>query len=251
MDVLIKVLLSTTLMYAIHFVYKTFTSNNFDKLFMPKYQKYLHNTFLAILVFIIFVAYGVFFALIFEKIKDIKYVNVVINLLIIVYFLGLIITGILNLYKKIKDRNNGYKFVLSGKVADYILFSVFFLNILMFSLVFHEMYFVNGRTESYNLPWLGNLVNCIVLFFTISYFLLKSSLYLQGINKREWHYVLSPTPKDIQEKYLYVLYSLNATTLVLSDDPSNKQYPRSVYLFDLNKNSYTCFNRIVNLHKNS
>ncbi|GCL74918.1 hypothetical protein PN4B1_49040 [Paenibacillus naphthalenovorans] len=249
MDVLIKILLSTTLVYAIHFVYKTFTSNNFDKLFMPKYQKSLHNTFMNIFIFIIFIIYGVFFAAMYGKIQGATFINLVITILFIIYFIGLTTTGLFCLYKRINDRKASKAFVLKEKQANALLFLVFFLNILVFSITLYEVYIINETSVIVKSLWLGNLVNCIIFFYALSYFLLKSNIYLQGINKREWGYVLSPTPEGIEEKHLYVLYSLNSTTLVLSDDPDNKHYPKSVYLFDLTKKSYTCFNRVLNLNK--
>lgn len=241
MDILLKVLLSTTLIYFIHFIIKTFTANEFDKLFLLKHQIYLHNTFLFTLIFVVLMAYSALFVVIFEKLKNIKYIDLAINCMFILYFISLFIIIVLYLYKKIKDKHRDAEFKLSAKVTDSFLFCVFFLNILVFSVVIHKFLMKDGL--------IGNIVNSVILFCLLTYFLLRSNLYLQGISRRKWHYVISPTPKHIHERYLYVLYSLSATTLVLSDDPSNKKYPRSVYLFDLNRNSYTCFNRVINIQK--
>lgn len=245
MDVIIKILLSTTLIYAINFVIKTFTANNFDKMFMPKYQKTLHNIFLVVSIFFVFIFYGIFFAAMYRKIHEIDGINIFVIVLVVLYILGLLLTGFAYLYKLVCDKIRSKKFVFSVKHANILLFIVFILNILVYSITLHEMYYIDISSDK--AYWVGNLLNCIFLFFVISYLLLKVNLYLQGINKREWDYVLSPTPENIEQKHLYVLYSLNPNTLVLSDDPNNRNYPKSVYLFDLNKNSYTYFNRVVNL----
>ncbi|MCM3131288.1 hypothetical protein M3629_00725 [Paenibacillus polysaccharolyticus] len=241
MDILMKVLLSTTLIYFIHFIIKTFTANEFDKLFLLKHQIYLHNTFLFTLVYVVLMAYVALFVVIIEGLKNIKYIDLVMNYILFLYLISLIIVIVLYLYKKVKDKHRDVELKLPAKVADSFLFCVFFLNILVFSNIIHKFL----RKDDI----IANIINCVILFSLSTYFILKSNLYLQGFNRRKWYYVLSPTPKDIHERYLYVLYSLTATTLVLSDDPSNKKCPRNVYLFDLNKNSYTCFNRVTNLQK--
>ncbi|WP_281887760.1 hypothetical protein [Paenibacillus sp. YYML68] len=250
MDVLIKTLLGTTLIPAILFVFRSFTSNNFDKLFMLKYQKSLHNTFMSVFLFIIFIAYGIFFAAIFAKIKDYPVMNSLIPLLLIVFSICLLITVSLCLSKRIKDKKLKNSFLFSRKWANALLFLTLSLNIFIFSIALYEIYAIEDTTKMYRPVWWGNLAYCIIFFFALFYVLIKSNLYLQGISKREWGYVLSPIPSGIEEKHLYVLYSLNSTTLVLSDDPTNKEYPRSVYLFDTSKKSYICFNRVLNL-KNS
>ncbi len=249
MEVLLKILLSTSIIYAISFVFKTFTTNKFDRVFMPKHQKSLQNTFLIVFLIFVFILYGIYFAALYQKIIELrwlKHTSDAIETIYFIYFIGILYIVILCLMKFINRKNKEWNFKISEKTLNKVFFTVFLLNIFVYSIMLHDVYFSVDTNRDKNI-WISNMISCIFVFLIFSYLLMKSNSYLLGISKRHWKYVLSPTPADIKERHLYVLYSLTPTTLVLSDNPESESYPTSVYLYDLNKNTYVYFNRVVNL----
>lgn len=246
LDIFLKIILSSTILYVINFVCKTFTSNNFDKLFIPKHQKALHNFCLFIILFIIFIIYGVIFAALYDNVRESEFASIISLSVTILYALGLIVTIYLCLRKWVKEKMSGEQFNLSEKEATILLYIVILLNIVLYSIAFCEII----NTEANNKQeFLGSIFKCIFVFFSITYLLLESHIYLLGLKKRKWSYVLSPVPANVEQKYLEVLYSLTPTQLVLAEKVDDSQSPSSVYLYDITKNTYIYFERVVKFKK--
>lgn len=246
MDIFLKILLSSSLIYTINLVSRTLTANNFDKLFIPKHQKVLYNICSFIFLFIIFIGYGVLLGGFYSQIRGGKVANSISGILIIVYVVAFLFTGYLCLRKWIKEKKSGMTFNMNEKRATFLLFVGMILNIATYSILLCEMYLLDGLGK---MNYLGNLMNCIILFFGLSYVLLQSHLYLIGLKKRKWNYVLSPMPENIEKKYLNVLYSLSPNQLVLSEEKDGSHNPSSVYVYDMNKNTYIYFERVLSFEK--
>lgn len=246
MELLVKILLSTTLVVAINFVTKAITSSHFDILFIPKHQKILQNICKYILLFAAFTLYGGILAAVYNQIKEMKYIPTIIGIIIILDILGLIIVCIVCVIKKIIEKKKGAPFNFSENKTIRLMIISILLNMITFSVVFYEM-FMTPNTNTWE--YYSNIINCIILFFLLTAALLKAITYLIGYRKKNWSYVLSPTPEDVDKKYLHVLYSLSPTQLVLSEDNENKQNPTSVYIYDTSKQTFIHFERVLNLKK--
>ncbi|MCM3748106.1 hypothetical protein M3223_12155 [Paenibacillus pasadenensis] len=245
MDLIIKIILSTTLIVVIKLTSKVFTSNNFDKIFMPKSQKLIHSVFFILLISLIFIGYGVVFSAMYSSFIEYKYSGYVILLLFIMYIISLLSIATLVLYKWKKDKRNIYSFEISKKKSEHLIFFAVFINMCMYSIFLHSIFSEHLNKNEI----IVEVLRCTIFFISIAYGLMKASLFLQGINKKKWGYVLSPTPEDINQRHLHILYSLNQSTLVLSEDPDDNIYPRSVYLFDITNGKYIFFNRVLNIKK--
>lgn len=246
MELLVKILLSSTLIVAINFVTRTVTSSHFDRIFMAKYQKVLQNICIYIILFVSFTLYGGILAAIYSQVKNLKYTPTVIGSIIILDIFCLITVGIICLNKKIVEKKHGTSIKFSENKVTKLMFVPILLNIITFSVIFCEMY-MTSRTNKWE--YYSNIINCTILFFILTAALLKAINYLIGYRKKNWSYVLSPTPEDVDKKYLYVLYSLSPTQLVLSDDNENIQYPTSVYVYDISKQSFVHFERVLTLKR--
>lgn len=246
MDIFLKIILSSSLIYTINLVTKTLTTNNFDKLFIPKHQKALYNICSFIFLLIIFIGYGVLLGGFYSQIRGGKVADSIGVVLIIVYVIMFLFTGYLCLRKWIKEKKSDMTINMDEKRATLLLFVVMILNIAIYSILLCEMYLLDGLGRT---NYLGNIMNCIIFFFGISYVLLQSHLYLIGLKKRKWNYVLSPMPDNIEKKYLNVLYSLSPNQLVLSEETDNSHNPSSVYVYDMNKNTYVHFERVLSFKK--
>lgn len=246
METFLKIVLASSSVLAINFVSKTLTSNSFDRLLIPKYQKMLQTICAFIILVVLFVGYGALFGAFFSQIKDFKYTDAAVFLLFLAYVIGLMGIGCGCLLKLRKEKKTGMKLNYSEKRVEYIIVSLVFLNIIVYGYFLNEFYLLLGvKKEQYY----GDIVTCILVFFSITYLLLKAQLYLQGYRKKRWRYVLSPTPEKIEEKHLYVLYAISATQLVLSEEDENIQDPISIYLFDMTKQTYMHFERVLTIKK--
>lgn len=246
MDVFLKFILSSTILVTINFVFKTLTSSNFDKLFIPKHQRALQTVCLFILLLFVFTAYGIFLAALYHEVEELEYTVIISGIILIMYLIGLVVIGVICLVKWWKDRKAGNQFVITERKANILTFSLIIINILVFAMILCDVIYVAGVDKIEN--W-GNTITCIGEFFTISYLLLKAQMYLQGYKKKRWGYVLSPMPENVEKKYLNVLYSLTPTQLVLSEDGDNVKYPTNIYLYDLTKQSYIHFERVLLIKK--
>lgn len=244
-DTVLKIILSSTLIYMINFVFKTFTSNNFDKLFIPKHQKILQKICFFIFAFIIFIVYGFFMGALYGQLKGEYNVDLLSAFIVLIYVLGVITIGLLSLRKWRKEKTRK-QFNMNEKKANILFYPVMILNIVVYSMMIYELYLpdINNSLEHW-----GDMVNSVIMFFGISILLLKFYMYLIGFKKRRWSYVLSPRPDDIEKKHLNVLYSLAPNQLVLSEATEDSQNLGSIYLYDMNKNTYFHFERVLSLPK--
>lgn len=247
MDNILKILLASSSVIALNFIFKTITSNDFDKLLIPKYQKMLQVVCAFILLIALFIGYGVLFAFLMNQVKELRYTDFAIGILLLVYIIALIIIGCTCISKKQKEKKTGNEINYSEKKVEYITIGMVFLNLIIYAYFLNESYFKSGVKNG---AYYWDLISCIIVFFMITYLLMKAQLYLQGFKRRRWSYVLSPTPEKIEERYLHVLYAISATQLVLSED-ENSHYPTSIYLFDMTKQSYIHFERVLTLKKES
>ncbi|OMC63533.1 hypothetical protein BK121_26755 [Paenibacillus odorifer] len=246
MDFFLKLLLSSTLIFAINFVFKTLTSSKFDKLFVPKHQKALQTLCIFILLIVLFIIYGMILGALYFQVKSYKYTEAVSGILAVFYLIGLIIVSIVCLMKYFKEKKSGLPYNISEKKVLRLIFVVVFLNIVIYSMVLSDTFFTSGKTK---VEFAGDILYCIVQFFVLTCVLVKAMTYLLGYMKRHWGYVVSPTPEDVDKRYLHVLYSLSPTQLVLSEDNENLHYPTNVYLFDVTKQSYIHFERVLIMKK--
>lgn len=246
MDLLIKILLSSTVIIAINFVTKSVTSSHFDKLFIPKHQKILQSLCIYIILFFIFTLYGVSIAAIYKQVRDLKYVHETTGILVLSNILGLITVGIICLIKRIIEKKKESHFNFSENKVMKLMFIPIVLNVFTFSIILYEMYIT---TETNKWDYYGNMFYCAILFFILTFFLITAETYLIGYKRRKWNYVLSPTPKDVDNKFLYVLYAMSPTQLILSEDNENISYPTNIYIYDLSKQTFMHFERVVTLKK--
>lgn len=115
---------------------------------------------------------------------------------------------------------------------------------IVFAISFYDVLNIPGleRTE-----FISKILTCTSQFYLFAFLILKSYLYLIGYSRRHWNYVISPTPVDIDKRYLYVLNLLSPTQMVLSENIENVENPSSVYLFDITKQTYIHFERVATL----
>ncbi|MEK4060944.1 MULTISPECIES: hypothetical protein [unclassified Paenibacillus] len=156
-----------------------------------------------------------------NQVKENRYTDFVIGILLLVYIIALIIIGCICISKKQKEKKTGREINYSEKKVEYLTIGMIFLNLIIYAYFLNESYLKPVKNGAYY--W--DLISCISVFFMITYLLMKAQLYLQGFKRRRWSYVLSPTPEKIEERYLHVLYAISATQLVLSED-GNSQYRR-------------------------
>ncbi|MGG0825138.1 hypothetical protein ABE099_20005 [Paenibacillus turicensis] len=137
------------------------------------------------------------------------------------------------------------RIVFNVKFLFPLLFSTILLDIIVHSITLWGIINVSTTKQDF----IANMISNIITFFGIAYILIKCLQYLLDLNKRKWVYVLSPMPIDINQKYLEVLYSLTPTLLVLAEKNDDPKDPKSVYLYDITKNTYTYFQKVVQLKK--
>ncbi|HWO96374.1 MAG TPA: hypothetical protein VNM45_08585 [Bacillus sp. (in: firmicutes)] len=246
MELIIKIMLSSTIFIAINFVTKSITSSNFDKLFIPKHQKILQAFCIYIVLFLLFSLYGVSIAAVYKQVRDFKYINEVTGIIVILNILGLITVGIICLIKRIIEKKKGTYYNFSEVKVMRLMFIPLILNALTYSIIIYEMYIT---TETDKLNYYSNLFICAIVFFMLTVFLFAAMTYLVGYKKKKWIYVISPTPEDVDKKYLHVLYAMSPTQLVLSENDVNIPDPTSVYIYDMSKQTFIHFERVVVLNK--
>ncbi|MCC3380758.1 hypothetical protein ACFQY3_19195 [Paenibacillus farraposensis] len=122
MEIILKLLLSTTILYVINFVFKTLTSNHFDKIFVPKHQKALQSICVFLLFLIVFIFYGFLIATFYEKIKKLKYIVFISDFLFLIYFIGLVFILCICLIKWIKEGKGKDYFNLSEQKSTVLNF---------------------------------------------------------------------------------------------------------------------------------
>lgn len=230
------------LIYGVVLVFKIFTANKFDKLFLPKHQKYIYDVLTFVMLYVIFNLYAGFFSFLFERYTYLKHAIVfiiVMVLFIVLLVVYLIIWTIKVCVKLIKNK----KFSISHKFSNGLLFISFFLAIYIFSYSLNQILFLSPDNWDEKV---SKILSQSITFFIVLYASIKANIYFVGYNKRDWQYVIAPTPEDIVNRHLYVRYSLSRNILVLSDSPKEEQFPNTVYLFDLQKESYICFKRVLN-----
>lgn len=181
-------------------------------------------------------------AVIYEQIKNQKFVSYIEHIFILVYVIAIFIPLICCGYKQGMEKWKKSKFVLSEKTATPYLFIVVFSSVFVYSISLNREFSVKDSNMT---SIIIAVISLTVSFFAILILLFKAFRYLTGLSNRVWRYVLSPTPEGIEKKHLYVLYSINPNILVLSDDPHSEANPTSVYLYDMSKDTYTHFNRVL------
>lgn len=247
MEIVLKFLLSGTLILTINFVIKTFTSSSFDKLFIPKHQKVLQTACIFVIAFIIFFGYGMLFGSLYMQIKQYysKFIDMIFLLLFLIYITGLACIIVLCIVKVWKEKRSGVSFNISMKKISPIILTLLFLNMIIYAIMLSELILTTGLDKYDHIM---SILRCTIVFFVFAYGFLKAQVYLQGFKDR-WVYVLSPIPKDVDKRYFTVLYSLSPTQLVLSEDNVDHKHPSNIYLYDITKQTYTHFERVLMMNK--
>ncbi|OKP86309.1 hypothetical protein A3842_06640 [Paenibacillus sp. P3E] len=244
MDIILKIVLSGTIPILINLVIKALTSSSFDNLFFLKHQKTQQRIILYVVLGVLFLAYGSLLTAIYASFVKMKYTIVVAAIIIVLFLLGIMILGILCGIKWMKGKWSVKKFTLSETKANRLSFTVFMCNMVVFAVSFYDTLNITGleRTEH-----MVKILVCIGQFYIYAFLILKSYFYLIDYTRHQWNYVISPNPEDIDKRYLYVLYSLSPTQMVLSESNENVENPSSVYLFDITKQTYIHFERVATL----
>ncbi|MFE5321472.1 hypothetical protein ACFQ88_22440 [Paenibacillus sp. NPDC056579] len=244
MDTVLKIMLSSTIIPVINFVFKTVTASKFDNLFIPKYQKALQMVCMFIIWLLVYIGYGAFFSVLYHQVKEMKYTAMVEGSIYLIYIFGFMFLATTCLVKFWIAKKNGKVISIAEKKLSFMVLTLIILNQFIYSMMLHDMVFTSGLSS---FEYVGNIIICIGEFFFLTYILLKAQLYIQGYKKREWGYALVPTPEDVNKKYLNVLYSISPTQLVLSEESNNANYPTNIYLYDVTKQSFIHFERVLNI----
>lgn len=244
MDTILKIVLSGTIPIFINLVIKALTSSSFDTLFYLKHQRTQQRIILYLVIGVLLLAYGLLISVIYASLLKMKYINAIAGIIIILFLLGIISLGILCGLKWMKEKWSVKKFTLSETKANLLAFTVFILSMVVFAISFYDTL---NLTDLERTEHIAKLLMSIGQFYLYAFLILRSYFYLIGYSKRQWNYVISPTPEDIDKRYLYVLYSLSPTQLVLSENIGNVQNSSSVYLFDITKQTYIHFERVATL----
>lgn len=243
MEILTKILIAPITLGFFITIIKAFSYNGFDKLFVPKHQKIIYNLFLFMSLLLLFFIISVVYSFLLEDLGVVVSPNII--GWIVWFYLVYILLLIAIVISKVISKRIAEKYTTSSAIKPFILIGCF-MNYFFLSIKFNEIVYLKYSSMPL-MQLINNIFNISVVFLVITYVFIYLGLWLSGDTKRKWAYILSPVIDDVEDKHLYVLYSLSSTTLVLSEDTKNSNNPTTVYLYDMSKNSYICFKKVLNL----